>query len=231
MDTDQQPEEGEALTQTDTKEQILDAAERLFADRGFDATSLRTITSEADVNLAAVHYHYGSKEALIEAVLCRRLEGLNHERLERLEACERAAGEAPPPLECLIQAFVEPPLRLSRDPARGGERFMRLMGSAYWLPGDYLFRLFRTRFGEFVARFTTGLSRILPELSREEIHWSLHFMIGTMAHTMATAQKLEQMSDGVVHASDTDAIIQRLVTFNAAGMRALVEKSKGGVTS
>jgi AcrR family transcriptional regulator len=216
---------GQSLISTDTKDLILDTAERLFAARGFDATSLRTITSEAGVNLAAVHYHFGSKDALIETVLHRRLVGLNEERLDRLSACERASGDVPPALECVVRAFVEPPLQLSRDPARGGNRFMRLMGGAYSHPGDYLFRVFRNRFGDFIERFTTAIARALPGLSPVELHSSFHFMVGAMAHTMAASEELERVSRGAVDMSDTNAIVDRLVTFTVSGMRAVADKA------
>jgi len=112
----------------DTKERILDAAERLFAVTGFEATSLRNITAEADVNLAAVNYHFGSKEKLTEAVFSRRLEPMNRERIALLDALEAHGGPDSRNLEAIVEAFVGPPLRMSRDPERGGPAFMRLLG-------------------------------------------------------------------------------------------------------
>src|SRR5437867_6100600 len=94
-----------------SKERILDVAERLFAERGFAATSLRNITAEAAVNLAAVHYHFGSKDELIEAVFARRLGPLNRERLRLLEACRAAAGGGSPSVEELLEALIAPALR------------------------------------------------------------------------------------------------------------------------
>jgi len=211
------------MASLDTKEQILDAAEELFADRGFDATSLRTITSKAGVNLAAIHYHYGSKEALIEAVLCRRLDDLNRERLELLDEYEATAGDDALELEPLLESFLGPPLRLSADPARRAELFIRLLGHAYTQPGDFLVKLFTTRFGGLVQRYLTAFGRALPELPPEEVVWRFHFMIGIMAHTMAGMHKMGSLGVHVTPASDMDAIIARLVTFVAAGMRATVD--------
>ena len=96
---------------TGTKQRILDVAERLFAERGFSGTSLRTIIGEAGVNLAAVHYHFHSKDALLEAVILRRLEPVNRERLAMLEACEHAARGGPPAVEDILRAFIEPTVR------------------------------------------------------------------------------------------------------------------------
>src|SRR5436190_24366511 len=81
-----------------TKERILDAAESLFMEHGFEATSLRSITAAAAVNLAAVNYHFGSNEELFQAVLTRRLAPMNHDRLTLLTALERDA--APTPVSC-----------------------------------------------------------------------------------------------------------------------------------
>jgi AcrR family transcriptional regulator len=103
-----------------TKERILDTAERLFAEHGYAATSLRSIIAEAGVNLAAVHYHFHSKEALLEAVILRRSKPANAERLALLGEFEKQAGEKPVPLESVIEAFVAPTFRMSRDPQSGG---------------------------------------------------------------------------------------------------------------
>ena len=100
----------------DTKEKMLRAAESLFSEHGFTATSVRMITAEADVNLAAMHYHFGSKEKLIIELFAWRLDPLNRERLELLDQFEAEAGEEPPALERILEAFVGPPIRLSRDP-------------------------------------------------------------------------------------------------------------------
>src|SRR5579859_5859845 len=118
-----------APAKIDTKQRILDSAERLFSDHGFEGTSLRTIIADAKVNLAAIHYHYRSKEALLDAVILRRLEPINRQRLELLDACERAAGDKPATLEAVIEAFLAPALRVALD--RDGTSFARLMGRIF----------------------------------------------------------------------------------------------------
>ena len=113
-----------------TAERILDAAEELFADLGFDATSTRAITTRAGVNLAAVNYHYGSKDALIEAVFARRLVPLNRERLELLDRVEARAGAGGPAVESIVEAFVRPPMRKIREvPLKASSRVI----STVWL--------------------------------------------------------------------------------------------------
>ena len=102
----------------DTKKKLLDTAEKLFGEKGFEATSLRDITTEAQVNLAAVNYHFRSKRALMRAVFARRLEPLNQKRLALLETCMAARANGPPDLERLVEALVAPPVRPPRPPNR-----------------------------------------------------------------------------------------------------------------
>jgi AcrR family transcriptional regulator len=204
-----------------TKNRILDAAEGLFAQQGFSATSLRAITAEAGVNLAAVNYHFGSKDGLLEAVFERRLGPLNDERLALLDEAESAPEGAS--LETVLQALVGPPLRLHRDDARGGPQFMRLMGRTLTEPIDNIQEIFLRQFREIADRFTTALTRTLPGLPAEEMFWRAHFAIGAMAHTMCDTFRLRLISGGLCEAGDdVDATIGRLVTFLAAGMRAPV---------
>jgi AcrR family transcriptional regulator len=203
----------------DTKERILDAAERLFADWGFAATSLRNITGEAGVNLAAVNYHFGSKDALIVAVFERRLEPLNRERLDLLDAAEKRAGDEGPPIEEIVEAFIGPPLRASRDPQRGGLTFMRLLGHAMNQPKAQIRRQLAGQFREIAERFRVAVGRAFPELPDDEVLWRLLFMVGTMAHTMAMADELCELSEGLCDPTDVDALIARMVPFIVGGLQ------------
>src|SRR5260370_10432201 len=111
----------------ETKQRILDSAERLFAEHGSEGTSLRTIIADAQVNLAAIHYHFHSKEALWEAVIIRRLGPINDERLRLLDACERDANGGRPSLEAVLEALIAPAVRVGADRARG-KTLRRLVG-------------------------------------------------------------------------------------------------------
>src|SRR3989442_356168 len=122
----------------ETRTRILDAAEELFMLHGFEGTSMRLLTSRAGVNLAAVNYHFGSKDALIEALFRRKLDPMNPARiaeLERLETEARGspAGRALSP-EAIIRAFVGPSLRHMEDATGGGRNFIRLLGRTYTEP-------------------------------------------------------------------------------------------------
>lgn len=202
---------------TDTKTRILDAAETLFAEHGFDATSLRAITKAAGVNLASVNYHFQSKEALIEALFARRLGPLNEERIRLLdEAEQRAAGSPIPPGE-LMDAFIRPVLRM----AEPGYRSMGvLLGRMYAEPGDLLRRLLTSQLDQIRIRFGRALQRSLPMLSPEEIFWRMHFTIGALAHTMASRGLLEFLSGGRCSESDAGQAYRQLVQYALGGLGA-----------
>ena len=206
---------------TDTKEQILDTAERSFAESGIDAVSLRAITAEASVNLAAIHYHFGSKEALVKAVFARRLIPLNRERVRLLDEVEARAGEEPLTVEDVLRTLFSPAIRLSRDPERG-ETFMRLCGRFYAELGEYMRPMFEELFKEVIERFMAAFRRACPELPVKELFWRTHFAVGAMVHTMCDSDRLKMISQGVCDPSDVEDTVERMVQFTAAGMRAPV---------
>jgi AcrR family transcriptional regulator len=202
----------------DTKERILDAAERLFVEQGFDSASMRGITAEAGVNLAAVNYHFGSKDALVAAVLERRIGPLNQERaacLDRLELDGLSGRES---LEAVVAAFVAPALRLSADPVAGAT-VMRLVGHAINLHGP-LRETFIGQFRGTFERFSAAIGRCLPELPEQEVVWRMLFMIGAMAHTLALSNDLEHVADCACDVHDTETVSRRLVAFLSAGLAA-----------
>ncbi len=201
---------------TDTKTSLLDAAERLFAEHGIAGASLRAITREAAANLAAVHYHFGSKEGLVRAVFGRRLEPLNRERLERLAACDPAAGMAA--VEPIVEAFVAPPLRMIGNQP-GGRAFAQLLSRALLEPAAGSRQLVLEQFEEVIERFTDALGRALPELSREEILWRFHFMVGSLAFTAGLGFLVERRTGVPAASADPEPVITRLVTFLTGGLQ------------
>jgi len=205
-----------------TKERILDTAERLFSEHGYGATSLRSIIASAGVNLAAVHYHFHSKEALLEAVILRRWVPANQERLDLLARCEQEARIGPPPLESVIEAFVGPTFRMARDPESGGMVFMQLLGRLH-AEGDLLPRILTSQFGEVLERFGAALRRALPDLPPEELIWRLHFAIGALAQTLRGGSKDLEAISNMSLSFDSEAALDRLVVFLSAGFRASVK--------
>lgn len=210
----------------DTKESILDAAETLFAEQGFSGTSLRTITAAAGVNIASVNYHFGSKEALIEAVFARRLLPMNDERLRRLAALETAHAGAAIPLGELVEAFIAPAMELSRDTAGGGQQFIRLLGRSYTEPSPALHEQVRGMYEAVIERFKPAFARSLPHLPTDELYWRMHFMVGVLAYCMAGTDMMRLIASCRLNdALDSAALTQRLVTFLEAGLNAPVAQT------
>ena len=201
-----------------TKDRILDAAERLFARDGFEATSLRAITAEAQVNLAAVNYHFQSKEALVQAVIGRRMGPVNAQRLALLDAYEAAAaGAVPYRSNKSLDAFLRPIVEMVGSHAH---EFVPLIGRLYTEPGDFAVRLYKEQFEPLAQRFIPAFQRALPDLPRDELIWRLHFAIGALAHTMAASKMLEMMSGGRCNVSDVEGTLARLKAFVIAGFTA-----------
>ena len=204
-----------------TKERILDAAESLFMTHGFEATSLRAITASADVNLAAVHYHFGSKEELFQAVLARRLDPMNRKRLELLSRLEAQCAPAPLPCERILTAFLIPALSLARDPKRGGKDFLRLLGRAYADPAPFIRQFLSEQYGETIARFKAAFARALPHLPARELSWRLHFIMGALSYTLAGTDALKLIAELNPHATaNDDVLLRRLAPFLLAGLTA-----------
>ena len=209
------------MKQKDTKADILNAAEELFANKGPNVVSLRQVIAHANVNLAAIHYHFGSKETLLQTVLARRLMPLNEERLALLEEAGRHSRRIP--VEKILEALVAPALRLSRDSRKGGALFMRLLGRCYTDPDDNIQAMLTRQLNEVAERFLPAFQKALPKLPPMELFWRLHFMVGAMAHTMADAERLREFTGGQCDPDNTEDTIHRLVAFLAGGLKAKVK--------
>lgn len=162
----------------ETKQKILDTAERLIGEQGYSGTSLRQIIAKAEVNLAAIHYHFGSKEELLDELVMRKAQAVNEERLARLDRLEANVGKAPLTVAKVLEAFFIPMAEAAdRDP-----QFVRLMGRI--LTEGLLYQIVQKHFQTVTRRFFGALRKALPALSDDEFQWRAHFMIGAMAHTM-----------------------------------------------
>jgi AcrR family transcriptional regulator len=206
-------------TVTATKDRILDTAEELFMEHGFEATSLRALTTTAGVNLAAVNYHFGSKEELFQAVLKRRLDPMNQERVALLDRLE--AEPLPLSGEKILMALMFPALRLARDPARGGKNFLRLLGRAYADPAPFIRQFLSDQYAVMIARFKAAFGRALPHLPRKELSWRLHFIMGALSYTLAGTDAHKIISELSPHEANHDEILlRRLAPFLLAGLNA-----------
>ena len=203
----------------ETRTRILDAAEELFMQHGFEGASMRLLTAKAGVNLAAINYHFGSKHALIEAVFRRRLDPMNAARLAALEAIEGEGRPADP--ERIIRAFVGESLRMIEDTKSGGRNFIRLLGRTYTEPAKAIRALIGQLYAPVMARYKAAFERALPHMPREEVVWRIHFMFGTLSYTLAATDAV-QLIAGFKPEDRHDARLleDRLTTFLAAGLNA-----------
>jgi AcrR family transcriptional regulator len=206
-------------TSADTKTRILDAAELLFMEHGFEATSLRQLTSAAGVNLAAVNYHFGSKEELFQAVLTRRLDPMNQERIDLLEKVEREAGGKMLSCEEVLFAMLIPALRLARDEQRGGKNFLKVLGRAYADPAPFIRHFLSEQYAGMIGRYKEAFLRALPHLSRQELTWRLHFVMGALSYTLAGTDALKLFAQ-VGSVDNDELLLQRLAPFLVAGLKA-----------
>jgi AcrR family transcriptional regulator len=212
------------MSELKTKNRIIETAEKLFAEHGFAATSLRAIIKEAEVNTASIHYHFGSKEGLIEAVLTRQAAPVNAERLAALDALEQKHAGGDLPLEGIVEAFVAPAIRRRFKRSGKGHFLPQLFGRAISDPDEKLRVVVRTIFEGVFGRFTAAFMRALPHLSPEEVVWRMHLTIGAMVFTVTVPPVHSGPETGA--SIDADEMIGRIVEFVTAGWRSPLTKTQ-----
>ena len=208
------------MAEIDTRLRILDAAETLFTEHGFEATTLRQITGAAEVNLAAVNYHFGSKEELIREVFRRRLTWLNQQRLQQLDRLEADAGGAPLKPSQILEVFFGVALRMAADTKGGGRTFMRLLGRTYTKPSEFVRGFLAEEYAAVTARFKAALVKALPGVPGEEILWRFHFMLGAVSYAISGTDALRIVAEDALDDSDAEALYARLMSFMLGGLRA-----------
>jgi AcrR family transcriptional regulator len=202
-----------------TKEQILDAAETLFAEHGFADTSMRAITQMAKVNLASINYHFGSKKLLIQAVLQRYLTTLMPNIDKQLS--ELLNNEDLPNTEQLMTTLVGPLLALNKVRPNGTAIFVQLLGRGYTETQGHLRRFMMVNFGDVLNRFTRALKGVVPDLSDADLFWRLHFAMGTFVFSMASSQALGEIAKADFQEEfDIKTVIEKLVEYISAGLDA-----------
>lgn len=209
-----------------TRQKLLEAAETLFSEEGFDRVTVRDVTEKAGANVAAVNYHFGSREALVEKVIERHITPVNEERLARLEGLERKSGGRAVALEEILEAFVRPFLTQLRRSELSEKLTFKLLGR---MMGDQAGRMpaaVEAQLDLVLQRFRKALAKALPHLEEEELLWRTHFMAGGMIHTMAHADLLHRLSRGASGNPSMELTLSRFIRFAAAGLRQGMEMAE-----
>ena len=204
---------------SDARENILRAAERLFAECGFKGCSLRNVADSAGVNQGMIHYFFRSKEALFQEAYLRCGTPMVEQRLQLLDAEEAAANGGPIALERLVEIFLTPAFRLAMS-GDSGRAFLRMQAHLQFDGTPFGNELRRLLYDESSRRFVAAFARSLPALGREEVSWRFIFMLGTYQYALADTGRIEVISDGLCSGSDFAGSLRQMVPFVASAMRA-----------
>src|SRR5258708_21274961 len=189
----------------------MDASEQLFAEHGWNAVSIRTIVAAAGVNLAALHYHFGSEEQLLREIFAARAKPIAEERMRLLGEIERQGGT--PSLEGILEAFLRPALTMGSDQRFGGRAFVKLRARLATEPESVSRKILANAFDESSGEFLAALGRALPEIPRADLEWRFHFMLGTMFYTMADAARIQSLTGGRPDPGRVQGPLPHLLSF------------------
>jgi AcrR family transcriptional regulator len=200
-----------------TRERILEVATALLDSAGVERFSLRQVTQQAKVNVAAVNYHFGSKDGLLLEVLAMRQPAVARRRLDLLERCAPGPGK-PPLLEQILEAYLRPALELN---ANADDRHLAALAARLsFESGDFARRLYRDWFQQADQRFLDALRAALPDLPARDLAWRFHLMIGGLVFVNGNPGRLRAIGRGLADAGNVEEALAELVAFSAAGLRA-----------
>src|SRR3954447_8435061 len=214
----QLPERDPDMPSDQTRSAILAAAERLYADRGFGDVTLRDIVAEANVNLAAVNYHFGSKDELIAELFVTRSIATNHERLRELKAAEEQGGGRAP-IEVILHALVGPTLRGCLGPENQRSTAARFMIRAS-IESVPPIRRIKNREIDHLRKFAGAMRRSLPDRSDIDIYWGLNFALAMAHHTIREGERLTKLSEGKCDLDDVEDVVARVVSVATMALTA-----------
>lgn len=205
----------------DTRERLLDAAERLFAERGFEGASMRALAQTAGASLSSTNYHFGTKEALLQAVLRRRAGPMNAVRLQRLDEAEYSAGDGPVALDEILDAFVRPLFEVRAADSTNRMRPAWIATRLFSDPAPLVSRIRSELFIDVDARFLAALARALPQRPRHEIEIAYQLTNGLLIH-FAAGRVFDSAPDRDPD-GEGEAVLRELLAYAGAGLHRLEE--------
>lgn len=206
------------ISKTTTADRILDVAEAMFAEHGYKAVSLRSILRECGANIAAAHYHFGSKQQILEAIFARRCALMNGERLRLLAAC-KAEPSRPPIVEQILDAFLRPSLVWPDDDS-GTRRFMRLRAGVAYEREELARNLIARHFNDTSRRFIESLAKVLPQIGMEELYFRFHFLLGAQYYTLLNPNRISDLSGGLCDPANAEKALRHMVCTFALALSA-----------
>ncbi len=209
----------ERLTRHSLHDTILDAAETLMSERGFNGVSMRTICQAAGVNLGSMTYHFGTKEGLLRAIYDRHVRPMNARRIELLQEAERIFDRNDR-LEAIVRAFLVPAFSSKSDAYGGGARFTRIRAILSMEGNETARQIIAESFDETTQTFVDAIGRAVPDLDHDTIVWRCHFLLGGLYYTLVTGDRIDRLTDGRETGADHNRAIDELARSTAAGLLA-----------
>lgn len=203
----------------DMRERILDAAEDHFSRHGFWGVTIREVAQEAKVDTALLHYYFDTKRGLFDAVFARRAEIINKERIDSIEAYEKAAGDSIT-VEGVLNAFLEPILKRAATGDQRWHNYFALIAQVNNTPAWGGETMART-FDPVIHRLLQALRKALPEADEKDLYWSYHFLSGALTLTLSQTGRIDRLSNGLCKSTDFEEINRRMAPFIAAGFERL----------
>ena len=216
------PPKAKAAGSARTRDLILDAAEDLFSKHGFYGVTIREVAREAGVDTALVHYYFGAKRGLFDAVFLRRAEVWNNERVDAINRYARDAGEGGMTLEGLLEAFLRPPFQWSLKGGPGWKHYSALVAQTNANPtfgGETMARYFDPA----IRRLIELIKQIMPEAREVDLYWAYHNLSGALTLTLGETGRLDRLSGGLCRSGDLESACDYMVRFAAAGFRAVCQ--------
>jgi len=202
----------------DTKQRLILAAEKLYAEHGFNSVSLRQITENAQANVASVNYHFGSMEALADIVITRHISPVNDLRLRALKELRENFGGDSIPLRQILMAFMRPMMEQMQSSRLRSDLFGKIMGQCMGQKGQQLPYKVEQQMQDVIANFIQEISAALPQLSKENVIWRLHYSFGVIAHTLLFADRVELLVDSGQQKESLDTSLERIIDYCEAGL-------------
>ncbi|WP_426027006.1 TetR/AcrR family transcriptional regulator [Brevundimonas sp. TWP2-3-4b2] len=216
------PPKAKAEGLADTRDLILDAAEDLFSKHGFYGVTIREVAREAGVDTALVHYYFGAKRGLFDAVFLRRAEVWNNERVDAINRYARDAEPGGMTLEGLFEAFLRPPFQWSLKGGPGWKHYSALVAQTNANPtfgGETMARYYDPA----IRRLIELIKLILPQARDVDLYWAYHNLSGALTLTLGETGRLDRLSNGLCRSGDLESACDYIVRFAAAGFRAVCD--------